>query len=105
MGHPGSVDSERGMGGGRCCAEVMPGMGEERNPVSPAEDPLPAACLPALIPWLVSPGKTSPSRRVRLSGQVIRMCEKVGKGHRIMLMKGEEKSQLSQALWIFYPEF
>lgn len=76
-------------------------MGEERNPVSPAEAPLPAACLPGLV----SPGKTSRSRGVRLGGQVIRMCEKVGKGHRIMLMKGEEKSQLSQALWIFYPEF
>ena len=83
--------------GGRRCVEVTPGVGEERNPVSPsAEVRLSAVYLSPLIPGMMSSGKTSlPSRKVRLTGQVIRACEEVGRGCRKMLIKGEEKSQLS----------
>lgn len=84
------------MEGGRCCVEVTPGMREERSPISLAEAPLPAVRLPPLIPALVSPGKISfPSRKVRLSGQVICVFVEVGRGRRKMLIKGEEKSQFS----------
>lgn len=57
--------------------EVIPGVGEERNPVLPsAEVQLSAVYLSSLIPGMMSPGKTSlPSSKVRVSEQVIRACE------------------------------
>lgn len=58
---------------GRCCVEVMPDVGEKRNPVSPsAEVWLSAVYLSPIIPGVMPSGKMSlPSMKVRLNGQVI----------------------------------
>lgn len=84
---------QRGMGSRRCCAEVAPGVGSERNPISPAAEVLlSAVSLSHFIPRMMSPEKSSFPPENQTERPSYRCEWGVWKGYQKDVNKGRKKN-------------